>query len=143
MSSAAPSCAPLECPAVREVWCAVALEQPACVLAKDAVIDAVARRTTQSIQPYRLVVRLSALRLSAEALKELWKGHAVLALDLVEVRDSLQAPQPNSSQSEPGLGGFPIKSSYLDRLEFYFLLTQFGVRGSTKSDTGSTRSIAF
>ena len=63
---------------------AVALKQPACILAEHAVIGAVATRTTESIRPSRLLDRLGALRLGAEALKEFWNGHAVLELDLVE-----------------------------------------------------------
>ena len=39
---------------------------------------------SKCIRPSRLLDRLGALRLSFEALKEFWNGHAVLELDLVE-----------------------------------------------------------
>ena len=61
------------------VSASVALKQPACILAEDAVIGAVATRATESIRPSRLLDRLGA-----EGLKEFWNGHAVLELDLVE-----------------------------------------------------------
>ena len=66
------------------VSASVALKQPAAILAEDAVIGAVATRATESIRPSRLLDRPGALSLSAEALKEIWNGHAVLELDLVE-----------------------------------------------------------
>ena len=46
---------------------AVPLKQPEGVLAKDAVIGAVATRTTESIRPSRLLDRLGALSLNTEA----------------------------------------------------------------------------
>ena len=55
------------------VSAAVALKQPAGILAEDAVIGAVATRATESIEPSRLLDRLGA-----EALKEFRNGHAVL-----------------------------------------------------------------
>ena len=66
------------------VSASVALKQPAGILAEHAVIGAVATRATEPIRPSRLLDRLGALRLGAEALKEFWNGHAVLELDLVE-----------------------------------------------------------
>ena len=66
------------------VSAAVALKQPACILAEDAVVGAVATRTTEFIRLSRLLDRLRALSLSAEALKEFRNGHAVLEPDLVE-----------------------------------------------------------
>jgi hypothetical protein len=80
----------------------VALKQPVCVLVEDAVIKGAATRTTESIRPSLLIDRLGAPSLSAQALKEFWKGYAVLKLDSVEGHGA------NCSAREIQFTGLPV-----------------------------------